>query len=142
MQTRRWNKNFTSGSKLGIRPRLIKLNRAADAKKALEKVIETDSSNGDANRELGVIYYNDKQFDKAIPLLKKSYATQPDANVAFGLGKAYMENRATRNPQSSFSKRRSIKIHRCMKPILTLPRAYYKKEKFLAAATEYEKIRP
>jgi tetratricopeptide (TPR) repeat protein len=40
----------------------IKLNRAADAKKALEKVIETTPENAIANRELGVIYFNEKQF--------------------------------------------------------------------------------
>ena len=133
--------NFTPEASWEYARACIKLNRAADAKKALEKVIETDSSNATANRELGVIYYNDKQFDKAIPLLKKSYATQPDANVAFGLGKAYME---TGNAESSieFFKEALNKNPSLYEANLDLARAYYKKEKFLAAATEYEKIAP
>jgi tetratricopeptide (TPR) repeat protein len=131
--------NFTPEASWEYARACIKLNRAADAKKALEKVIETDSSNATANRELGIIYYNDKQFDKAIPLMKKSYAAQPDANVAFGLGKAYME---TGNAEASieFFKEALNKNPSLYEANLDLARAYYKKEKFLAAATEFEKI--
>ncbi len=133
--------NFTPEASWEYARACIKLNRAADAKKALEKVIETDSSNATANRELGIIYYNDKQFDKAIPLLKKSYAVQADANVAFGLGKAYME---TGNTESSieYFKEALSKNPSLYEANLDLARAYYKKEKFLAAATEFEKIAP
>ena len=117
----------------------IKLNRAAEAKKALEKVIETDSSNVIANRELGGIYYNDKEYDKAVPLLKKSYAAQPDPNVAFGLGKAGLEtgniDMAIEYLREALNKNPSLN-----EASLSLARAYYKKEKFLAAATEFEKI--
>ena len=131
--------NFTPEASWEYARACIKLNRAAEAKKALEKVIETDSSNVTANRELGVIYYNDKQFDKAIPLLRKSYATQPDGNVAFGLGKAYME---TGNAESSieYFKEALNKNPSLYEANLYLARAYFKKEKFLAAATEFEKI--
>jgi tetratricopeptide (TPR) repeat protein len=119
----------------------IKLNRAAEAKKALEKVIETTPDNAIANRELGVIYFNEKQFDKAVPLLKKSYAAQADANVVFMLGKACLE---TNNIDSAivFLKETETKNPSLYEAGLLLARAYFKREKFLAAATEYEKIAP
>jgi len=69
----------------------IALNKAAEAKKALEKVIETDAGNVVANRELGVIYYNDKEYQKAIPLLKKALATKRDAETLLAIGKSYKE---------------------------------------------------
>ena len=55
--------NFTAEASWEYARACIKLNRATDAKKALEKVIESDPENAIANRELGVIYYNSKEFD-------------------------------------------------------------------------------
>jgi tetratricopeptide (TPR) repeat protein len=117
----------------------IKLNRGAEAKKALEKVIESTPDNAIANRELGVIYYNDKQFDKAIPLLKKSYAAQADPNVVFMLGKAFLETSAI-DSAIVYLKETTVKNPAQNEAGLLLARAYFKREKYLAAATEYEKI--
>jgi tetratricopeptide (TPR) repeat protein len=117
----------------------IKLNRASDAKKALEKVIETTPENAIANRELGVIYFNEKQFDKAAPLLKKSYATQADPNVVFMLGKACLEIGSI-DSAIVYLKETVAKNPSLYEADLLLARAYYKRDKFLAAATEYEKI--
>jgi len=63
----------------------------ADAKKALEKVIAADSANVIANRELGNIYYNDGEFAKAIPLIKRSYKQKADREAAFRIGRSYVE---------------------------------------------------
>lgn len=70
----------------------IKLDRSTEARKALEKVIETDPGNVTANRELGNIYYDDRQYRQAVPLLKKSYETRKDPEVAYKLGKAMLES--------------------------------------------------
>ncbi len=75
----------------------IALKKPAEAKKALEKVIETDPGNITANRELGIIYFNDKQYANAISLLKKSYGAKADADVAYKIGKSYLETKDNRN---------------------------------------------
>jgi tetratricopeptide (TPR) repeat protein len=117
----------------------IKLNKAPEAKKALEKVIQADSSNAIANRELGNIYFNEKQYGNALPLLQKSYATQPDADLAFRLGKVCLEiNRV--DEAINYLKEASVKNPLLIQAPLELARCYFKKEKYLAAATEYEKI--
>jgi tetratricopeptide (TPR) repeat protein len=131
--------NFTAEASWEYARACIKLNRAAEAKKALEKVIEADSANAIANRELGNIYFSDKQFDKAVPLLQKSYALQPDADLAFKLGKADLEaNRI--DDAINYLKEAVTKNPGLVDAELALARSYYKREKFLAAAGEYEKI--
>jgi tetratricopeptide (TPR) repeat protein len=131
--------NFTAEASWEYASACIKLKRPADAKKALEKVIETDSSNAIANRELGNIYYTDKQYDKAFPLLRKSYAVQPDADLAYKLGKAYLEaNRI--DDAITYLKEAVSKNPGLVDAELDLSRSYFKRDKFLAAASEYEKI--
>jgi len=131
--------NFTAEASWEYASACIKLKRPADAKKALEKVIETDSSNAIANRELGNIYYADKQYDKAFPLLQKSYATQPDADLAYRLGKAYLEVNKV-DDAINYLKEAVTKNPGMVDAELDLSRSYYKREKFLAAASEFEKI--
>jgi len=131
--------SFTAEASWEYARACIKLNRAADAKKALEKVIESDPENAIANRELGVIYYNAKEFDKAVPLLRKSYTTQADANVAYMLGKACLESNSM-DCAMEFLKEAVTKNPSLLDANLDLARAYFKKDKFLAAATEYERI--
>ena len=131
--------NFTAEASWEYARACIKLNRAADAKKALEKVIETDSSNAIANRELGLIYFNDRQYDKAVPLLQKSYATQPDADLAFKLGKADLESNRI-DDAINYLKEAVTKNPGLVEAELALARSYYKREKFITAAAEYEKI--
>ena len=131
--------SFTAEASWEYASACIKLKRPADAKKALEKVIETDSSNAIANKELGNIYYTDKQYDKAFPLLQKSYATQPDADLAYRLGKAYLEvNRI--DDAIKYLKEAVTKNPGLVDAELDLSRSYYKREKYLAAASEFEKI--
>jgi len=83
--------NFTAEASWEYARACIALKKPADAKKALEKVIAGDSGNVIANRELGNIYYNDREFAKALPLMKRSYGEKADGEVAFRIGKAYVE---------------------------------------------------
>ncbi len=130
--------NFTAEASWEYASACIKLKRPADAKKALEKVIQSDSSNAIANRELGNIYYNDKQYANALPLLLKSYATQPDADLAFKLGEVLLDlNRI--DDAINYLKEASTKNPGLAEAGIELARCYYKKGKFLAAASEYEK---
>jgi len=84
--------NFTAEASWEYAKACIALKRPADAKKALEKVIASDSSNVIANRELGNIYYSGGEFKKAIPLMKRSYKEKADGEVAFRIGRAYVES--------------------------------------------------
>jgi tetratricopeptide (TPR) repeat protein len=131
--------NFTAEASWEYASACIKLKKPAEAKKALEKVIETDSSNAIANRELGTIYYTDKQYDKAFPLLQKSYATQPDADLAYKLGKAYLEANKI-DDAIRYLKEAVTKNPGLVDAQLDLARSYYKREKYLAAVSEFEKI--
>jgi Predicted N-acetylglucosaminyl transferase len=116
----------------------IALNKAPEAKKALEKVVNDDPENIPAQKELGLIYYNEKAYDKSIDLLKTAYAKQPDDNIAYRIGKAYNEagsldsalvylkgpnNRKVSSPEAS----------------IELGNIYFKLQKFDAAIGEYDK---
>ncbi len=83
--------NFTTEASWEYARACIALNRSADAKTALEKVIQADPLNSIANKELGNIYYNEKNYSKAVPLLKKEYKLDPNELSAYKLGKSYIE---------------------------------------------------
>jgi len=114
-------------------------NKLQDAKEALEKVVQTDPTNAAANKGLAEIYWQQKEYKKAIPLLKVAYASNPNADDAYKIGKSlleenrydsaiyYLKEAITRNP-SLYSAN------------LDLAKAYYFKDKFLAAANEFEKV--
>jgi len=115
------------------------LKRPKDAKNALEHVISSDPSNAAASRGLADLYWEEKEYKKAIPLLKVAYASQPNAEDAYKIGRAlleanrldsaiyYLKDAITRNPS-------------LLNANLELARAYFQKDKFLAAANEFEKI--
>jgi tetratricopeptide (TPR) repeat protein len=118
----------------------IELQKPAEAKKALEKVIETDPNNIVANRELGIIYYNSKKYVKAVPLLKKAYANKPDANVAFQIGKSYLKindvSSAVEYLKKALEKKKTL-----YQASLMLARAYFKMNNYAEASAEYAKVR-
>jgi tetratricopeptide (TPR) repeat protein len=117
----------------------IDLKRPADAKKALEKVIETDPANLVANRELGQIYYDDRQYAQAIPMLMKAYQAKPDPEVAFKIGKCHLEsNNAAAGVD--FLKKTIEQRPAIYEAGLMLARAYFSMGKYLAAASEYSRI--
>ncbi len=68
----------------------IALNRASEAKSALEKVIQADPRNSVANKALGLIYFDERNWTGALPLLKKSIAVKPDPDLTLKSGKAHL----------------------------------------------------
>jgi tetratricopeptide (TPR) repeat protein len=116
----------------------IALNKPAEAKKALEKVTETEPENIAAQKELGIIYYNEKSYDKAIDLLKTAYGKDPEDALAFKIGKAYNE---AGNLDSALVYLKGPSNRRLSIPEanIELARIYYKQQKYDAASDEFEK---
>jgi len=83
--------SFTAEASWEYARSCIALNRPAEAKKALAKVIEGDSSNVIAVRELSNIYFGEGDWSAAVPLLKLSYRKNSSGELAFQIGKAYAE---------------------------------------------------
>ncbi|MDD5673641.1 MAG: tetratricopeptide repeat protein, partial [Chitinivibrionales bacterium] len=131
--------NFTAEASWEYARACIQLNRSAEAKKALEKVIETDAGNVVANRELGLIYYNDKQYEKALPLLKTSLIKKPEAELYLKIGRAYLEIRAL-DSAITYLKLAASKAGGVSEANLMLARAYFSTDNFSAAAAEYDRI--
>ena len=67
----------------------IAQNKTKEAKAALEKVVETDKSNIVANRELGSIFYGEKNYEKALPLMKLAYHAKPDGETAYKIAQIF-----------------------------------------------------
>ncbi|MBD3421198.1 MAG: tetratricopeptide repeat protein [Chitinivibrionales bacterium] len=133
--------NFTAEASWEYGKACIKQGKPGEAKKALEKVIQSDPTNAVANKALGNIYYEQKEYQKAIPLLKKSYDKKPDGEIAFMLGKA---NAEAGDPSAAIQ---YLKEALKKKPILSeaqlaLARAYYEKGDYKQAADAYDKAIP
>ncbi len=133
------DENFTGEASWEYARAAIALDKPAEAKKALEKVIETDPTNVVANRELGLIYFDDKEYRKAVPLLIKSYENKADSDVAYKIGKAYLES-GNVNAATEYLKKTIEQKPSFYQAGLDLARAYYGMGKYLAAAAEYERI--
>jgi tetratricopeptide (TPR) repeat protein len=129
--------NFTAEASWEYARACIALNKPVDAKKALEKVTETDPANTAAVKELGIIYYNEKNYPKAIDLLKAANAKQPDGDLAMKIGAAYRE---TKNPDSALV---YLKLAKDKKPTeseasFELAKIYFNTQQFEKAAAEFE----
>lgn len=83
--------NYTAEASWEFARACIALGRAGDAKKAMEKVIQSDSSNAVAARELAAIYFKEGSWSSAIPLLKRGFRKEGSGEIAFQIGKAYGE---------------------------------------------------
>jgi tetratricopeptide (TPR) repeat protein len=117
----------------------LALKKPAEAQGALEKVIQSDPSNAAASRGLAEIYWQQQEYKKAIPLLKIAYLSQPNADDAYRIGKSLLE--ANRVDSAIFYLKDAITRNpNLYSANLDLARAYYQKDKFLAAANEFEKI--
>ncbi|NLG17770.1 MAG: tetratricopeptide repeat protein [Fibrobacter sp.] len=130
--------NFTAEASWEYARACIALDRSAEAKKALEKVMQSDSGNAIANRELGNIYYNEKSWVQAIPLLKKIYKSNPDGDLAYKIGKCYVEagvaDSALVYLKIAQQKGTSSDVS------IALARAYYGQKNYKSAAVEYDKV--
>ena len=115
------------------------LKRPGDAQDALEKVIQSDPTNAAASRGLAEIYWQQKEYKKAIPLLKVAYASNPNADDAYKIGRSLLE--ANRVDSAMYYLKEAITRNPGLYAAnLDLARAYFLKDKFLAAANEYEKV--
>lgn len=118
----------------------IALNKAADAKSALEKVVETDKANIVAAKELGIIHFNAKDYKKAIPAMRSVYDAKADGELALKLGRAY---KSVNVPDSAaFFFNESLKDPKSAKleTSIDLARIYYQTEKFAEAAKQFSEI--
>lgn len=115
----------------------IALNRSAEAKGALEKVVETDKSNLVAAKELGSIYYNAKDYKKAIPVLRAVFESQANGEVAYKIGTAYKNNAVLDSAAFYFNE--SLKDSKSAKPetSIDLARIYLQMGKFSEAASRF-----
>ncbi len=131
-------KNFTAEASWEYARACISLNRPADAKKALEKVIQSDSSNTIANRELGLIYFHEKVWDKSISLLKKISKKEQDGQVVYRIGKAYLES------GGADSALKYLKLAASAggpsEASIDLARAYFGQKNYKLAAEEFKKV--
>jgi tetratricopeptide (TPR) repeat protein len=131
--------NFTAEASWEYAKACISLNRVVEAKSALEKVISSDPGNAIANRELGNIYYNDKQWQKALPLLKKTNKAKPDGELSFKIGACYIGTRAA-DSAIIYLKDAINKGASPEEATLLLARTYYDKADFAAAGIQYQKV--
>ncbi|MBN2189480.1 MAG: tetratricopeptide repeat protein [Chitinispirillaceae bacterium] len=133
-------KNFTAEASWEYARACIALSKPAEAKTALEKVIASDSTNAIANKELGGIYFAESNWQKALPLLKKTYAAKPDGELAYRIGKAYFGSSGVSDSAIAYLK---DAVGRGGAPAgagLELARAYYDKGDMPAAAAQYLRL--
>ncbi len=67
---------FTVGTRGGISA--LKTQRLAEAKKALLYAQTINPNHFDVNYNLGVMFYNQKEYEKALSFLRKALITQPE----------------------------------------------------------------
>ena len=67
----------------------LALKKNGEAKKALETVIASDAGNVVANSALAQIYYDNKEYNKAVNLLIKAYSTKADGKLAVQIARSY-----------------------------------------------------
>lgn len=68
---------FTAALRQGICS--VKLNKIEDAFRGLSTAYQINSSNFDVNYYLGIACYTNKEYEKAIPVLKKALVLKPEA---------------------------------------------------------------
>lgn len=117
----------------------IALKKTAEAKEALEKVVETDKSNMVANRALGMIYYDSKAYDKALPLLKRVNSDKKEGELAYTIAGIF---KAQKNLDSASAyMKEAIRDKNFSKPEVAIELAgiYYDAEKYKDALAAYDK---
>ncbi len=129
---------FTGEASWQFAQAAIKLKKPQEAKKALEKVIETDPGNIIANRELGNIYYKEKQYTKAISLLNKAYQAGKNAETALKIGQSYREVGNLDSALVFIEKAVSGGL-KSPRVVLDLARIYYGRKQYKEAVQKFDK---
>jgi len=79
-------------NKMGIAQ--LQLDRFHDAKKSFEKALKLDKKYADANNNLGVVYYRDRNYGKAIKFYRKAIKLrETSASFHSNLGTAYFSKK-------------------------------------------------
>ncbi|MDR0306106.1 MAG: tetratricopeptide repeat protein [Chitinispirillales bacterium] len=118
---------------------LIGQGKAGEAKRALEEVVKTDQSNVVANRELGQIYYKEKDFAKALPLLKRAIARQADSDIALQIAIAHREQNQIDSAIVYFNRAASDRSKPKAEALLEVAQLYYANKDFKNASENFEK---
>jgi len=131
--------NFTKEASWEFAKACIAQNKPAEAKKALEKVVETDSANVPAIKELGNIYLSEKNYPKAIEMLKAVFAKQADGSLAMVIGAAYRE---TNQPESAlvYLKLAKDKSQTRGEASFELAKIYFNTQQYDKACAEFDDI--
>jgi tetratricopeptide (TPR) repeat protein len=117
----------------------IALGKTGQAKTALQKALDLDPKNVAVIRTLADLYWKERAFDKALPLMRTACAASPNAEEAYRIGHALLDAGKT-DSALVFLKDAIERNPSLFDADLDLARAYYRKEKFLASASEYEKV--
>ncbi len=117
----------------------IAQGKPAEAKKALEKVVESDPENVVANGALGQIYYDEKNYSKALPLLKLSLSKKPDSEMALKVANAYREAKQPEAAIEYYNMAARDKTAPKVEALIELARLYYETGDFRNASANFEK---
>jgi tetratricopeptide (TPR) repeat protein len=117
----------------------IALNRSTEAKSALEKVVQADPQNPVANKALGLIYFNENNWQNALPLLKKSLIAKADPDLMMKTGKAFLNSGNADSAITYFNKALSG-LGKNEELLLDLSRSYFAIKKYDLALNNFEKI--
>jgi len=118
---------------------LIAQGKGGEAKRALEEVVKTDQNNVVANRELGQIYYREKDFAKALPLLKRSIAREANSDIALQVAIAHREMNQNDSAIVYFNRAANDKSKPKPEALVELARLAYQARDFKTAAENFEK---
>ena len=135
------DKKFTAEASWEYAQACIDLGKPAEAKKAMEKVLEGDSSNVIAARELANIYFSEGAWSSAVPLLKRGFTKNASGELAFQIGKAYAEL-GVGDSALAYLKKALEKNGPAIPSKMMLARACFSKKKFAECAAYYRDIPP
>ena len=116
----------------------IALGKSAEAKAALEKVVEVDPSNVVANRELGLLYYKANDYQRALSLLKVAMKNGGTSDIAVMLATAF-KSQGQLDSAVAYLKIAAQDPKTRASASLELARISYKQEQFRPCADAYEK---
>jgi tetratricopeptide (TPR) repeat protein len=117
----------------------IALGRANDAKKALENVVAADPANVVANRELGRIFYDEKDFAKALPLMKRALASRADSELALRIAMAHRELGQNDSAIAYFNRAANDRTNPRPEVLVELGRMHHATGNHREAAANFEK---
>jgi tetratricopeptide (TPR) repeat protein len=117
----------------------IALGKPDEAKTALEKVVQSDPSNVVANRELGLIYYKAKNYQKSIDMLKVALKSGGSGDIALMIANAYRSTNQMDNAVEYLRiAQQDPKVSKSATS-LELARIYFQKGKYSEAAENFAK---